>query len=78
MPGHTSDWHVGKVLKGRDRHDEHAAVLGSVVSVAREHDVDLVVDGGFCGLEPTTVVELENGQATVARQGKGDNARFTA
>ena len=19
---HTSDWHVGKVLKGRDRHDE--------------------------------------------------------
>ena len=24
---HTSDWHVGKVLKGRDRHDEHVAVL---------------------------------------------------
>lgn len=42
-----------------------------------EHEVDLVVDGGFCGLEPTTVVELENGQATLARQGKGDNARFT-
>ncbi len=43
-----------------------------------EHDVDLVVDGGFCGLEPTTVVELEAGRATVARQGKGDNARFSA
>ncbi len=42
-----------------------------------EHDVDLVVDGGFCGLEPTTVVELEDGQASVARAGKGDNARFT-
>ncbi|MHB8727875.1 MAG: L-threonylcarbamoyladenylate synthase [Sulfuricaulis sp.] len=41
-----------------------------------EHDVDLVVDGGFCGLEPTTVIELEDGQATVARAGKGDNARF--
>ena len=43
-----------------------------------EHVVDLVVDGGFCGLEPTTVVELEGGRATVARQGKGDNARFSA
>ena len=42
-----------------------------------EHDVDLVVDGGFCGLEPTTVVELEAGQATLTRQGKGDAARFT-
>jgi tRNA threonylcarbamoyl adenosine modification protein (Sua5/YciO/YrdC/YwlC family) len=42
-----------------------------------EHEVDLVVDGGFCGLEPTTVVELENGRATLTRQGKGDNGRFT-
>jgi tRNA threonylcarbamoyl adenosine modification protein (Sua5/YciO/YrdC/YwlC family) len=42
-----------------------------------EHEVDLVVDSGFCGLEPTTVVELENGQATVTRQGKGENVRFT-
>jgi tRNA A37 threonylcarbamoyladenosine synthetase subunit TsaC/SUA5/YrdC len=39
--------------------------------------VDLVVDGGFCGLEPTTVVEIEGGRATLTRQGKGDNARFT-
>ncbi len=42
-----------------------------------EHEVDLVIDGGFCGLEPTTVVELENGRATLTRQGKGDNVRFT-
>jgi len=28
---HTSDWHVGKVLKGRDRHDKHVAVLRSIV-----------------------------------------------
>jgi DNA repair protein SbcD/Mre11 len=43
---HTSDWHVGKVLKGRDRHDEHAAVLRSIVSIARSHDVDLVLVAG--------------------------------
>ena len=24
---HTSDWHVGKVLKGRPRLDEHIRVL---------------------------------------------------
>ena len=39
---HTSDWHVGKVLKGRDRHDEHAAALGSIVRTARDEDVDVV------------------------------------
>ena len=42
-----------------------------------EHEVDLVIDGGFCGLEPTTVVELEDGRATLARQGKGEHVRFT-
>ena len=43
---HTSDWHVGKVLKGRDRHDEHVAVLRSIVQAAREEDVDLVLVAG--------------------------------
>ncbi|MBI3546835.1 MAG: threonylcarbamoyl-AMP synthase [Gammaproteobacteria bacterium] len=41
-----------------------------------EHDVDLVVDGGFCGLEPTTVVELEQGQAKLLRQGRGESSQF--
>jgi len=43
---HTSDWHVGKVLKGRDRHEEHAAALGSLVRIARDEDVDLVLVAG--------------------------------
>src|SRR6266851_4158072 len=43
---HTSDWHVGKVLKGRDRHDEHVAVLGSLVRAARDKNVDLVLVAG--------------------------------
>lgn len=41
-----------------------------------EHDVDLVIDGGFCGLEPTTVVELTDGVARIIRRGKGDIAPF--
>ena len=36
-----------------------------------EHEVDLVIDGGNCGLEPTTVVDLVDGVPQVARQGRG-------
>jgi DNA repair protein SbcD/Mre11 len=43
---HTSDWHVGKVLKGRDRLDEHEAVLASLIGIARDEDVDLVLIAG--------------------------------
>jgi len=43
-----------------------------------EHDVDLVIDGGFCGLDATTVVELENGIPKLLRQGKGDSSWFAA
>ncbi|MEV8506410.1 exonuclease SbcCD subunit D [Actinoplanes sp. NPDC051475] len=43
---HTSDWHVGKVLKGRTRHDEHIRVLGQVVEVARAERPDLVIVAG--------------------------------
>lgn len=43
-----------------------------------EHEVDLIIDGGFCGLEPTTVIEVEEGRATVVRQGKGDSERLPA
>ena len=43
---HTSDWHVGKVLKGRDRHDEHVSALASLVRIAKDEDVDLVLVAG--------------------------------
>lgn len=36
-----------------------------------EHQVDLVIDGGPGGTEPTTVVALEDGVTTVTRYGKG-------
>ncbi|MFB6396433.1 exonuclease SbcCD subunit D [Polymorphospora lycopeni] len=43
---HTSDWHVGKVLKGRSRTEEHIAVLAQVVAIAREERPDLVIVAG--------------------------------
>ena len=36
-----------------------------------EHQIDAVIDGGSCGMEPTTVVHLEEGPPRVSRQGKG-------
>ena len=41
-----------------------------------QHEVDLVIDGGYCGLEPTTVVDLADGVPMVLRVGKGDIAPF--
>jgi exonuclease SbcD len=43
---HTSDWHVGKVLKGRSRHEEHIRVLGQVVEIAQAERPDLVIIAG--------------------------------
>ena len=36
-----------------------------------EHDVELVLDGGSCGTEPTTVVDLTGAAPQIVREGKG-------
>lgn len=38
--------------------------------------VDLIIDGGYCGLEPTTVVDLTEGSPIVLRKGQGDITPF--
>ena len=38
-----------------------------------EHLVDLVIDGGWCGTEPTTVIDMTDGIELI-RRGKGDPA----
>jgi exonuclease SbcD len=40
---HTSDWHVGKLLRGRSRITEHRAVLGEITEIAQREQVDLVL-----------------------------------
>ncbi len=34
--------------------------------------VDVVVDGGACGLEPTTILDLSGGSVEIVRRGLGD------
>ncbi len=37
-----------------------------------EHEVDLVIDGGYCGVQATTVIDLIAERPTIERQGKGE------
>ncbi len=41
-----------------------------------EHEVELVIDGDNCGLEPTTVVDLVDGTPHVLRTGRGSVENF--
>jgi DNA repair protein SbcD/Mre11 len=43
---HTSDWHVGRAIRGRSRADEHRAVLAEIAAVADREAVDLLVVAG--------------------------------
>ena len=56
---HTGDWHVGKMLKGRNRLDEQAAVLAEIVDIARREHVDALLLGGdvFDSFAPSAEAE---------------------
>lgn len=41
-----------------------------------ERQVELVIDGGACGLEPTTVLDLTGEEPVLIRQGRGSAAPF--
>ena len=43
---HTSDWHVGKVLKGQSRADEQVAVLAEIIKIAEGERPDVPTDKG--------------------------------
>lgn len=38
--------------------------------------VDLIIDGGACTMEPTTIIDLTAAQPLLVRQGRGDPAMF--
>ncbi|GAC1590981.1 MAG: exonuclease SbcCD subunit D [Acidimicrobiales bacterium] len=56
---HTSDWHVGRTIRGRSRSDEHEAVLAEIAGIARAQAVDLVLVVGdvFDTAAPTAEAE---------------------
>ena len=42
-----------------------------------EHSLDLIIDGGYCGMEVTSLVSLVDGEVEVLRQGMGDTTEFS-
>ncbi len=43
---HTSDWHVGKRLMGRERLDEQAQVLDEIATICDDENIELVLLAG--------------------------------
>ena len=56
--------------------DEYPLIDPYDIRQILEHDVDLVIDGGYCGMEASTVVDLADEVPLVLRAGKGDTAPF--
>lgn len=46
------------------------------ISTLLAKQIELVVDGGACSLEPTTVIDLVGDEPVLVRQGRGDAALF--
>jgi tRNA threonylcarbamoyl adenosine modification protein (Sua5/YciO/YrdC/YwlC family) len=55
------------ILPGKDMPETEAAEIRERL----EREVDLVIDGGHCGFEPTTVIDMSVGAPQVLRQGCG-------
>lgn len=50
---------------------------GWAIKEALDHQVDVVIDSGEAGSEPTTVVDFSQGYPEVVRVGAGDPRRFS-
>jgi len=46
------------------------------IRASLESRVDLVIDGGFCGFEATTIIDISKEQPVILRQGCGDISAF--
>jgi exonuclease SbcD len=70
---HTSDWHVGKTLKGHSRLPEQQAVLAEVVRLARQHEVDAVLVAGdlYESASPTAEAQQLVVRTLLALRGTG-------
>ena len=55
---------------------EHPLTDAEEIRDALEKLVDLVIDGGACRLEPTTVIDLTGPEPALIRQGLGETAPF--
>ncbi|MBQ8658862.1 MAG: exonuclease subunit SbcD, partial [Clostridia bacterium] len=57
---HTSDWHIGKRLVGRERLDEQEAVLDEIAQICETEEIELVIVAGDIFDTYTPSAEAEN------------------
>jgi tRNA threonylcarbamoyl adenosine modification protein (Sua5/YciO/YrdC/YwlC family) len=58
--------------------DEFAMTDAREIHERLGNRIDLVLDGGNCGLEPTSVIDLSGDHAQVIREGRGDVSPFVS
>jgi exonuclease SbcD len=83
---HTSDWHIGRTFHGHSTLEHLRAVLGSLVEIVRERQVDVVAVAGdvfdsstpaaeaYTVLTDALVAIRETGAAVVMTSGNHDSA----
>lgn len=52
--------------------ETQAAADAETIRHAHEHRLDLVIDSGSCGIEPSTILDLTGPEPSLIRLGKGD------
>ena len=57
--------------------DPQPLTEGREIQARLEHEIDAVLDGGDCGIVPTTVVDLSVTPPLIVRRGKGDLGPIT-
>lgn len=57
--------------------DPQPLTEGREIQARLEHEIDAVLDGGDCGIVPTTVVDLSVTPPVIVRKGKGDLGPIT-
>ena len=57
--------------------DENPLNDAESIRARLEHEIDLILDGGVCGIEPTTVIDLSGAEPILIRKGKGDIASIS-
>lgn len=56
---HTSDWHLGQVLHGKDRQKDHQSMIDQMIRIVRQHQPDVFILAGdvFDNPQPTAVAQ---------------------
>lgn len=60
------------ILPGEDEPQSDPYTIRDIL----QHELDLVIDGGFCGFEESSIISFLDDSVTIVREGAGDVAPF--